>query len=201
MDRIPIFPLRSILFPHTDMGIHVFEDRYRSLVSQCLEGGDGFGVVLIRKGREVGGSAEPHAIGTVAHISAHARLPDGRYLLEVEGGQRFRIYGVNGAAPYPQADVSWLPDPIGDFGRARGASDQVEELLREYQLRIGDQRYDVDLPVDPVARSYFVASLLQIDPPEKQALLETDSADDRLAREVAILRRELALMEHLQAKD
>jgi hypothetical protein len=191
VDRIPIFPLRTILFPHTDLGIHVFEECYRSLVGECLDTGDGFGVVLIRRGREVGGPADPHTVGTMARISAHARLPDGRYLLEVVGGRRFRIVSLNGTAPYPQANVTWLQDPIGDFGKARNASDQVDGLLQLYRLRLGETDA-VDLPVDPVARSYAVACQLRIDPPEKQSLLETESADARLQREVGILRRELA---------
>ena len=200
MDRIPIFPLHIILFPHTDLGIHVFEERYRTLVSTCLEHGDGFGVVLIRKGRAVGGPADPHAVGTLARISAHARLPDGRYLLEVEGGERFRIHSVNGSAPYPQANVSWMTDGIGDFGRAREASDEVASLLELYQLKLGDDSMPAELPVDPVTRSYTVANALKIDPPEKQALLETDTACDRLEREVSILRRELALLEHIDSR-
>lgn len=200
MDRIPIFPLQTILFPHTDFPIHVFEDRYRSLVSRCLDEGDEFGVVLIKKGREVAGPAEPHAVGTLAHITAHARLPDGRYLLEVEGGRRFRINSVNGSAPYPQADVTWLSEPIGDFGRARTVGDQVDTLLASYRVRTGAPVGPFELPSNPIARSYFAASVLQIDAPEKQAILETDAADDRLARVASILRRELAMLEHLQSR-
>lgn len=200
MERIPIFPLHTILFPQTDLGVHVFEQRYRSLVADCLETGDGFGVVLIRKGRDVGGPAEPHSVGTMARIGGYARLPDGRYLLEVEGFRRFRIDAVNGGAAYPQADVTWLPEPIGDFGKARNLSDETELLLRVYLARAGLTDESLQLPVDPVARSYIVASALRIDPPEKQALLETESAATRLAREVGILRRELALLEHLRSR-
>lgn len=193
MDRIPIFPLQSILFPHTDFGIHVFEDRYRTLVAQCLDAGDGFGVVLIRRVREAGSAAEPHNVGTYAQIAAHARLPDGRYLLEVEGTRRFRIDSLNGSALYPQADVQWLPEPIGDFGLARQTGDAVGDLLETYRSRLGLER--VVLPASPIARSYVAAAALRIDQPEKQGLLETDAADDRLGREASILHRELADLE------
>lgn len=198
MDRIPIFPLHTILFPHTDLGIHVFEERYRALVAACLNAGEGFGVVLIRHGREVAGPAEPHDVGTLAKISAHARLPDGRYLLEVEGAQRFRIHSVsgttNGGPGYPTAQVTWLSDPIGDFGKARNAAEEVERLLVSYESKLGDAE-DRELPADPVARSYAVAARLRIDVPEKQDLLESGSADERLAREAVILRREMSLLE------
>lgn len=196
MDRIPIFPLQSILFPQTDFGIHVFEDRYRALVAECLQSGEGFGVVLIRHGNEVGGPADPHDVGTLAQISAHARLPDGRYLLEVEGGRRFRLHSMNGGAPYPQATISWMSEPVGDFGRARQTGEAVSALLDEYRRRLGLE--PVSLPSSPVARSYAVASSLRIDVPELQSLLETEAADDRLGREVSILKRELALLEHMR---
>lgn len=199
-ERIPIFPLHTILFPNTDLGLHVFEERYRALVAHCLESGTGFGVVLIRRGREVGGSAVPYDVGTMATIAGYARLPDGRYLLEVEGCRRCQVVSVNGSGPYPQADVAWLQEPIGNFARARDQSHEAETLLHAYRSFNGDGDTPVQLPVDPVARSYVLASLLKVDPYEKQALLETEAADNRLEREVGILRRELALLEHLRSR-
>jgi uncharacterized protein len=197
-DRIPLFPLHTLLFPHTDLGLHVFEERYRTLVSRCIDSGAGFGVVLIRRGREVGGPAEPHAVGTYARIAGYACLPDGRYLLEVEATRRFRIHSVHETAAYQEADVAWLSEPIGNLGTAKAQSHVAEDLLRDYRARNGDSEVPVHLPTDPVGRSYILASLLSVDPPEKQALLETESADVRLGRAAAILRRELALLDHLR---
>jgi Lon protease-like protein len=199
-ERIAIFPLHTVLLPHTDLGLHVFEQRYRDLVCECLRDEKGFGVVLIRSGREVGGPAEPHTIGTMAKIAGYARLPDGRYLLEVEGASRFRIDAVVTNGTYPSAHVDWLPEPIGNFATARRASAAVETLFRNYRLRNGDGDLAVSLPVDPVSRSYVVASLLQVDPHEKQRLLETETAAQRLEAELKILRREIALIDHLEAK-
>ena len=199
-DRVPIFPLHTILFPHTDLGLHVFEQRYRCLVQRCLGSGEPFGVVLIRRGREVGGPAEPHCVGTTARIGGYARLPDGRYLLEVEGVRRFRIHSVNGVEAFPQADVAWLKESVGDPVRAHECGLLAEDLLMRYRTECGDGDIPLELPDDPVERSYAVASLLAIDPPEKQALLETEEADVRLAREVSILRRELALLDHIASE-
>lgn len=196
-ERIPLFGLHTLLFPCTDLGLHVFEERYRALVSHCIASGEGFGVVLIRRGHEVAGPAELHSVGTLARIAGYARLPDGRYLLEVEGSRRFRITSLDACAPYPEAEVEWLPEQVGNFGSARAESTEAERLLLSYRSRNGDGDSPVHLPVDPVARSYFVASLLNVDPTEKQALLEAESADVRLAREVAILHRELLLLDHL----
>lgn len=230
-DHIPLFPLHSLLLPHTDLGLHVFEARYRQLVTESLNGSGAFGVALIRqgvwgsrtaaasasgkqnrggssrgvvrsptaKGAEVGGPAEPHEVGTLARIAGYARLPDGRYLLEVEGTRRFAIRSVEATGSYPSASVCWLPEPIGNFAQARSASDEVESLVFLYRSLGGDGDLPVRLSVDPVVRSYQVASLLGIDPPEKQILLELASAAERLEAEVSILRREITLLDHIRS--
>lgn len=211
-ERIPVFPLHTLLLPQTDLGLHVFETRYRALVSQSLGNGHKFGVVLIKCGRTTGGAlraspserdqdggpAECYDVGTLAHVAGYARLPDGRYLLEVEGTKRFRIEDEVDNGSYPMADVTWLPEAIGNFAAARAAAVDVTRLFRLYRLRSGDGDLPVHLPKDPVSRSYMVASLLRIDVPEKQRLLELETAEERLDAEHAILRRELLLLDHLR---
>jgi ATP-dependent Lon protease len=150
--------------------------------------------------REVGGPAEPHIVGTAASIAGYARLPDGRYLLEVEGTRRFRISSTSNNGSYPAAVVEWIAEPIGNFGNARQASLEVDGLFNAYRVGAGDGDLPVKLPVDPVSRSYVVASLLRVDAYEKQQLLELASAEERLMREIDILRREITLLDHLRAK-
>ena len=200
VDRIPLFPLHTLLLPTTDLGLHVFEQRYRDLVSVCLRDGIEFGVILIKHGREVGGPAEPHPIGTAASIAGYARLPDGRYLLEVEGTRRFRIMTMSVNGSYPQAEVEWLTESIGNFADARARSLEVDQLFAAYRVCCGDGDLPVRLPTDPVARSYLVASLVQIDVTEKQRLLELSTAGERLRAETEILRREIAVLDHLRAR-
>jgi hypothetical protein len=199
-ERIPVFPLHTLLLPDTDLGLHVFEQRYRDLVADCLSEDREFGVVLIKHGREVGVPAEPHTVGTSASIAGYARLPDGRYLLEVEGTRRFRIDGMSNNGTYPTARVAWLSEPIGNFAEARSASLEVDRAFATYRRRRGDGDLPIRLPADPVSRSYLVASLLRIDPYEKQRLLEAQTAAERLAGEVEILRREIAVLDHLRAR-
>jgi Lon protease-like protein len=202
-DRIPLFPLHTLLLPNTDLGVHVFEPQYRDLVAQCLGDGEEFGIALIRSGSPNGNGngtrreAHPtsYDVGTSARVAGYARLPDGRYLLEVEGTRRFHIRGVEANGSYPSATVDWLPEPIGNFARAREASDEVESLVFLYRALGGDGDLPVRLSVDPVARSYQVASLLTVDAPVKQELLEAPTAADRLEGELEILKREIALLD------
>jgi Lon protease-like protein len=194
-ERIPLFPLHTVLLPNTDLGVHVFEPRFRDLVADCLDASAEFGTALIRPHTNGGAVETPHVIGTAAHVAGYARLPDGRYLLEVEGSRRFRILNVESNGSYPWANVEWLPEEIGNFATAREAGDEVESMIFLYRALEGDDDLPVRLSIDPVVRSYQVASLLRIAAGVKQSLLEEPTAADRLEREQEILRREISLLD------
>lgn len=187
-DRIPVFPLHTLLLPHTDLGVHVYEQPYRSLVAHSLGNGHSFGVVL-----------RGATIGTLARIGGYARLPDGRYLLELEGTKRFRIIEMTENGSYPLAHVEWLHEHIGNFADARRAGEDVAALFQTYRTHNGDGDLPIHLPVDPIARSFVVASQMRVEPEEKQRLLECDAADERLEAEVGVLHREIELLEELRS--
>lgn len=190
-ERIPLFPSHTVLLPNTDLGVHVYEPAYRDLVAHCLDEGLPFGVALIRSADD----ATPHLVGTAAHVAGYARLPDGRYLLEVEGDRRFRIVGLDSNGSYPSVAVDWLPEPIGNFAVAREAGEEVESMIFLFRALSGDGDLPVRLSIDPVTRSYQVASLLRVGVEAKQGLLESPTAADRLEAEVEILRREISLLD------
>ena len=66
--QLPLFPLNLVLFPGMDLPLHIFEERYKSMIGDCLNQNLPFGVVLIKEGLEVGTPAEPERIGTSARI-------------------------------------------------------------------------------------------------------------------------------------
>ena len=80
MMDLPLFPLHTVLCPGVALPLHVFEERYKTMVQRCLAAQSPFGVVLIREGREVGpGDLAVAGVGTVAEIREATRYPDGRY--------------------------------------------------------------------------------------------------------------------------
>jgi len=89
--EIPLFPLRTVLFPGGSMPLRIFEPRYLEMVSECLKSGNPFGICLIREGSETGRAATFQQIGTLASISYWQRLPNGMLGITVQGGQRFQI--------------------------------------------------------------------------------------------------------------
>jgi Lon protease-like protein len=133
--EIPLFPLHSVLCPGVALPLHIFEPRYREMVTRCVDRDEPFGVVLIREGRDVGTPPSRLAeVGTTARIRQAGRYPDGRLDIVTIGERRFRIDGVHdGIAPYAVADVSLLDEPLG--GRENDllrAADRVGRRFLRY---------------------------------------------------------------------
>ena len=87
------------------MPLHVFEPRYRALMRDCLAGDARFGIVLIERGSEVGGRDQRSVLGTRGVITGAAELPDGRWVLEVEGEALIEVEEWLPDDPYPVALV------------------------------------------------------------------------------------------------
>ncbi|HEY3239977.1 MAG TPA: LON peptidase substrate-binding domain-containing protein, partial [Acidimicrobiia bacterium] len=125
-----MFPLGTVLVPSAHLPLHIFEPRYRALAQDCLAGDREFGVVLIERGSEVGGGDVRFGVGTVARIVQAVELPDGRWLLDSLGTERFRIQRWLEDDPYPQAEVEPLAEaPTGPDAEPLRA--EVERLLRQ----------------------------------------------------------------------
>ncbi len=199
MVRIPLFPLHVILFPHMPMGLHIFEPRYRAMMTDCQASGTSFGVVAIREGREVGAGADPHRVGTLASIERLERLEDGGYQLWVVGTSRFRIRHTHTDRPYPVGEIEYLAEaPAGDPG-LEPLRIEVARSFRRYTraLRglVDRPEPAVDLPRDPEVLSYLVAATLAVDLARKQELLETEAVTDRLRAELRLLRWEQVFLD------
>ena len=108
MERIPLFPLNTVLFPKQGFPLHIFEERYKQMIQRCVDDSLPFGVVLIESGEEVGGEAIPHKVGTTAEITAMERLQDGRMNLIAMGRSRFRIFALDRNEAYLQGDIEYL---------------------------------------------------------------------------------------------
>jgi Lon protease-like protein len=195
---LPVFPLRRVLVPGEALVLHIFEPRYRNMIAGLVD--DRFGLVLIRDGAEVGGGADYHDVGTVARIMERRELEDGRMLLAMVGEQRFEVVDRLPEEPFPEAKVALLMENDGPSESGlEGLVDEVGNALRRYLVvsaeagEGGDVLFEMSR--DPVEASYQVASLLRLVSPERQELLEQPTAEDRLARELTLLRREADLLE------
>lgn len=201
--RLRLFPLNTVLFPGAVLNLHVFEERYRKMIAECLDTGEAFGVVLIRDGAEAGDpDVTPHDVGTTAEIADVTPLPGGRYHLSTTGGQRFRIAQIVDRNPFLVAEVSFIDDRADDDAEARAAelTDRVKGEFREYArllVAFSGGADEIEIPSDPVAASYAVGGALQVADALKQRLLELRTAEARLLAELGFLRRLLPQLRSL----
>ncbi len=165
---LPLFPLGSVLFPGMTMALHVFEDRYLTLVNDLLslpaDQPRRFGVVGITLGHEVGEKAAHQwaDVGCTAEISTVQRRPNSSVDLVVTGVERFRAVewlAPDGTTPYLRAQTVPLAEEVGEEAevwRERAAHHFAVylERLDRIGIIVAD---DTDLPKDPVAASYALA--------------------------------------------
>ena len=188
---IPLFPLNVVLFPGGFLPLHIFEERYKLMIQRCLDDESEFGVVLIKSGLEVGGNAQPHAVGTAARIVNVRKEEDGRMNIMVTGRERFQIDSVILQQPYMEAVVETLDDDSPAPPEADLVSDvrrAVEEQIRLLHGLRGGWVREPKTPEDPVELSWLVCTLVQADNDVKQILLEESSTAARLRAQLPLLR-------------
>ena len=195
--RLPMFPLGSVLFPNAPLPLHVFEPRYQRLVIDCLGSDSRFGVVLIERGFEVGGGDQRFDTGTVAEIVEAAELGEGRWALICIGRERFDVQEWLPDDPYPQALVRWReeegPEP---------AHEQVEEVRRllascaAMRAELGEPAPPAVVRLDslPTIAVWQLCTLAPIGPLDDLHLLRIDSAPRRLSHLGELLTEERAVL-------
>lgn len=194
---MPLFPLHVVLFPGSAMPLHVFEPRYRALMDRVLSEDRRFGVLAIRRGREVGGYADTFRVGTVAVIEQVQRAPDGSMAIIVTGHERFALDVRLPDDPYPIGEVTMLDEDLGEqpskeLAPARAAVNRYLSVVARVH---GDDVVAPTLPEDIVGASFALASTLTLDLPERQRLLEAPDASNRLRLSAEMAKREALLLE------
>ena len=206
-ETLPLFPLGTVLYPGLLLPLNIFEERYRQLVHDLLEGPQPrrFGVIAIRKGRETGvdGISALHEIGCTATLREVAEQGDGRFHLVTVGTQRFRLASLDGSRPYLQGEVELLEEEVGDEAAAGLAAQAVQRGFLGYVEALASRKnVEVslpELPDEPLPLSYLVAASMILDLPVRQQLLAEPDAERRLSAERALLARETMMLRSLTA--
>ncbi|HEX2174763.1 MAG TPA: LON peptidase substrate-binding domain-containing protein [Nocardioidaceae bacterium] len=199
-EGLPIFPLSTVLFPGVTLPLHIFEDRYRSLVSTLLAQPEGearvFGIVAIREGYEVGsrGVHSVQRVGCSAQLTSVEPYDDGRFDIEVVGRRRIRIDALDTGGEFLVGEVAWLDEPVGEgteeaVARARRTFEAYRVRLLEASGK--DITPPDDLPTDASALSYSLAAACLLTQLDRQALLEADDATSRLRLATSMMRAEM----------
>ena len=206
-ETLPLFPLGTVLYPGLLLPLNIFEERYRQLVRDLLDGPEPrrFGVIAIRKGRETGvdGVSALHEVGCTATLREVAEQDDGRFHLVTVGTQRFRLASLDDTQPYLQGEVELLDEEVGDEAAAGLAAQAVRRGFRGYVEALASREsVEVivpELPDEPLLLSYLVAASMILDLPARQQLLAEPDAERRLGAERALLARETTMLRSLTA--
>lgn len=204
LDRIPLFPMNTILFPGMPLQLHIFEKRYTIMMKQVLSSDPLFGVVLIRRGVEsLGPLAEPYLIGTLARIIEVEQLDGGKMNITIVGENRFHITEIYKDEPFLNADITEFPleykRPLDVLRRIRPLRNHVHYYLQTID-KLNDSPMDlsqIEMPEDPISFLYLAASLLQIPSHEKFPILSSPTALEVCMAVERLFRRENAVMRSL----
>jgi Lon protease-like protein len=187
---LPLFPLDLVLFPHTILPLHIFEERYKEMIKDCLENQWAFGM-LAMQGDTV------KNIGCTASISQVVeRFPDGRLNILVRGERRFEITNLNQDRSYLRGTPEFQDDEMKEQAsedvrmRAVKLRDRLLELANISTASLQDEPKPTDSQL-----SYRIMAIVPADLEWKQSLLELRSEPERLDQVVSYLEK---LIEYLE---
>ena len=175
MSDIPLFPLNVVLMPGTPMPLHIFEDRYKQMMDECLEEESEFGMVLADDSgtREVGCTARI--------VEMVERYDDGRMLILVEGSRRFKLNNVLTGKPYYVGEIEYFEDEEPGEEISSLAEECVALLERVVEAATEGS---VDIEIESPYRnlSFAIAGRIEFDLETRQQILELSTEKERLEK-------------------
>ena len=197
---IPIFPLPNVvLFPQVFLPLHVFEARYRSMVADAIEGDRLIGMALLRPGWEGDYDGRPPVfpVGCAGVITHHDRLPDGRFNIVLRGLEKFRITGEETDRLYRVARIESLEERLDGHREEIGAARQrLEGMLIPKPRGRGASESSLPISMSDEDLVNTLAQYMDLEPLEKQALLERSGPLDRCRSLIELLEMKLMLAKH-----
>ena len=186
--EIPLFPLpETMLFPGVSRPLLIFEPRYRAMIADALKGDRIIGMVRLRPGFEKDYEGRPpiYAVGCAGRIEQYEQLPDGRYVIVLQGLTAFRVLSEDQRKPYRLGRVEAVPDRLEEQERLTLSSlrNRMASLLVRV-LPLGVDPPDASLDDDEFVN--VVAQNLPMSEDDRQDLLERSSV---LARAKALIDR------------
>lgn len=174
MSDIPLFPLNVVLMPGSPLPLHIFEERYKQMVNECLESGSEFGMVLA----DESGTRSVGCTATIVELVE--RYEDGRLVILVEGSRRFRLNEIMTGKPYYVGDVEYIEEePEEDVS---SLAEECVALLERVVAAATEG--SVDIEIEPPYRnlSFTIAGRLEFDLDTRQQILELTSERERLEK-------------------
>ena len=174
MADIPLFPLNVVLMPGTPMPLHIFEDRYKQMVNECLDAETEFGMIFADESgtRQVGCTARI--------VDLVERYDDGRLVILVEGSQRFKLNNVLSGKPYYVGDIEYLED--GPQEDVSALAEECVVLLERVVAAATEGSVDIEIEQPYLNLSFIIAGRIEFDLETRQQILELSTEKERLIK-------------------
>jgi Lon protease-like protein len=201
---LPLFPLNTVLFPGMPLSLHIFEERYKLMINQCVNQRQPFGVLLLKTGsaeERPGQITEPYLVGCSASITEFQPLAQGRMNIIAVGHDRFTVRAFKYDQPFLTADIETKPFAPGADYDSESAVRLLRRWIERYLTFIG--RFEqlpvgmADLPSHPLQLAFLGVSLLSTPMEDKQQVLEAESEFEAIRQAARLLRREITLLDVL----
>ncbi len=182
---IPLFPLGLVLLPQMPLPLHIFEERYKLMIGECLERHTAFGIVFFN-------GIDIQTIGCTAHIlKVLKRYRDGWLDILTRGAERFMIKDIYDRKPYLEGRVTFIDDgPEADKDECSRLARSAMTLLEQYVATAGiEDGYSFAAMLDARSISFLVAGCEGFSMEEKQKFLEMTSTYERLEKCVGALEK------------
>jgi Lon protease-like protein len=202
---IPLFPLpNAVLFPNVFLPLHIFEPRYRQMVADALSGDRIIGMTLLRPGweRDYDGRPDVYPIGCAGLITFVERHKDGRYNIVLRGLEKFRLIEEDTTIPRPYriARIENIVESVESMSEdertaMRLARRRLEALLvPQPEGRGAEPKVPPSMPDEDLVNA--LAQYLELEPVEKQALLERDTLLARCRSLIELLEMKVMVAQH-----
>jgi len=197
---LPLFPLQVVLFPRTEILFHIFEERYKEMIGECLETGSEFGIVLVLEQ----GLASTGCTATVAQLIR--KFDDGRMDILVRGRRRFDLARLDQERSFLRGEPQFFDDDGGEVPPADAKRQQALRLYQQVAEKLSSERRKEPPPAPEAADpqlSFQIASRLPVELTFRQLLLQLRSETIRLERLIPYLEKmaaQLARVSEVQAK-
>jgi len=184
---LPLFPLDVVLLPGAILPLHIFEPRYKEMISECLDQHRVFGIVRAKDGAvaEIGCTAEI--------LTVTKKYDDGRMDIVTQGRERFEVLHLNQERTFLQAEVLYLQD---DHDAA--SPEDIDRAIKMHAeiMKLANAEPESGSEIDKEQLSFHLAASLPLDPDLKQALLGMKSEAERLRAVISFFEAALPKMRH-----
>lgn len=200
LTRVPVFPLPNVvLFPQQVLPLYIFEQRYRKMINDALEGQRLVGVSLLKPGwEEEGVEPEPHDVLGVGEITRVTRLAGGNMNIVLHGLARVRVVETVQTHPYRLAEVRVMADEVDEGPEAHRMAEKAARAFGRLQaLKPGQDRQPLTvlkLLDSPIDIFNYLCAHVELDVSFKQELLEMEDLGERLRHLVVLLTKDLAIL-------